>query len=49
VIWTENGTGLALYNAYGLVDVDTLSAGTCSLRLMGEDGVEMHQQTIALG
>jgi hypothetical protein len=49
VIWTENGTGLALYNAYGLVDVDTLSAGTCTLRLMREDGVEMHRQTVALG
>lgn len=48
VIWTENGTGPALYNAYGLVDVDTLDAGTCTLRLMREDGVEMHRQTIAV-
>ena len=48
VIWTENGTGPALYNAYGLVDVDTIVAGTCTLRLMREDGVEMHRQTIML-
>jgi PhoD-like phosphatase len=48
VIWTENGIGPALYNAYGLVDVDTVGAGTCTLRLMREDGVEMHRQTIPL-
>ena len=49
VLWTENGTGPALYNAYGLVDVDTLVARTVTLRLMREDGMEMHRQTIALG
>ena len=48
VIWTENGFGQALYNAYGLVDVDTRDAGTCTLRLMREDGAEMHRQTIPL-
>lgn len=48
VIWTENGTGPALYNAYGLVDVDTRDAGTCTLRLMREDGVEMHRETISI-
>jgi hypothetical protein len=48
VIWTENGTGPALYNAYGLVDVDTLATQTCTLRLIREDGVEMHRQTVSL-
>lgn len=49
VIWTENGTGPALYNAYGVIDVDTLSTQTCTLRLMREDGVEMHRQIVPLG
>jgi alkaline phosphatase D len=48
VIWTENGTGPALYNAYGLIDVDTLVTQTCTLRLIREDGVEMHRQTVPL-
>ena len=48
VIWTENGTSQALYNVYGLVDVDTSSAGTCTLRLIREDGVEIHRQSIGL-
>jgi PhoD-like phosphatase len=48
VIWTENGTGKALYNAFGLVDVDTAETRTCVLRLVREDGNEMHRQTIPL-
>ena len=48
VIWTENGSGQALSNVYGLVDVDTLTTQTCTLRLMREDGVEMHRETVSL-
>ena len=48
VIWTENGTGPALYNVYGVVDVDTLTTQTCTLRLMREDGVQMHHETVPL-
>jgi hypothetical protein len=48
VIWTENGTGAALYNAVGLVDVDTLVTNTCTLRLVREDGVEMHREVVPI-
>ena len=48
VIWTENGTGTALSNVVGLVDVDTLTAGTCTLRLVREDGVELHREVVRL-
>jgi PhoD-like phosphatase len=48
VNWTENGVGTALENAFGLVDVDTLHTDTCTLRLMREDGVEMHREVVAL-
>jgi hypothetical protein len=48
VIWTENGTGTALYNAVGLVDVDTSMSQTCTLRLVREDGVEMHREVVPL-
>jgi hypothetical protein len=49
VRWTENGVDVALANAFGLVDVDTRGAGTCTLRLMREDGVELHREVVALG
>jgi PhoD-like phosphatase len=48
VIWTENGTGVALSNVVGLVDVDTLTARTCTLRLVREDGVELHREVVRL-
>lgn len=48
VIWTENGTGIALSNVVGLVDVDTLRTGTCTLRLVREDGVELHREVVPL-
>ena len=48
VFWTENGTGPALYNAFGLVDVDTLDAQTCTLRLIRDDGDEMHRVVVPL-
>jgi phosphodiesterase/alkaline phosphatase D-like protein len=48
VIWTENGTAAALYNAVGLVDVDTAVTNTCTLRLVRDDGVELHREIVAL-
>jgi hypothetical protein len=44
VVWTENGTGPALWNVVGLVDVDTASANTVTLRLLREDGQELHRE-----
>jgi hypothetical protein len=46
VIWTENGTGRALYNCIGLVDVDTLNKRTVTLRLLRENGVELHREVV---
>jgi PhoD-like phosphatase len=46
VIWTENGTGRALYNVVGVVDVDTANAKTVTLRLLREDGVELHREVV---
>ena len=48
MIWTENGIGNALSNVVGLVDVDTLVAGVCTLRLVREDGVELHREVVRL-
>ena len=48
VIWTENGTVNALSNVVGMVDVDTLVAGACTLRLVREDGVELHREVVRL-
>jgi PhoD-like phosphatase len=48
VVWTENGTGRALSNVVGLVDVDTLDARTITLRLMREDGQELHREVLPL-
>ena len=49
VLWTENGTGVALYNVVGFVDIDTLSASpTCVLRLLHESGAELHREVISL-
>ena len=48
VIWTENGSGIALSNAVGFVDVDTAVTQTCTLRLVREDGVELHREVVAL-
>ncbi len=48
VVWTENGTGRALWNVVGLVDVDTLTAQTATLRLVREDGEELHREILQL-
>jgi alkaline phosphatase D len=48
LIWTENGAGPALSNCVGVVDVDTATAQRVTLRLMREDGVEMHREVIPL-
>jgi hypothetical protein len=49
VLWTENGTGRALHNCVGVVDVDTASAArTVTLRLVREDGVELHREVVAI-
>lgn len=48
VVWTENGTGRALSNVVGLVDVDTRGAGSVRLRLLHEDGRELHREVLAL-
>jgi alkaline phosphatase D len=47
VTWTENGTDRALYDAFGVVDVDTASVDpSVSLRLMRSDGVELHREVV---
>jgi hypothetical protein len=46
VLWTENGTGRALYNCVGLVDVDTAEDRAVTLRLLRDDGAELHRQVI---
>jgi PhoD-like phosphatase len=48
VIWTENGTGTALYNVVGVVDVDTRETQTVTLRLLRDDGTELHREVIDL-
>jgi PhoD-like phosphatase len=48
VIWTENGTGVGLYNVLGVVDVDTRLAQRVTLRLVREDGVELHREVVDL-
>jgi phosphodiesterase/alkaline phosphatase D-like protein len=48
VMWTENGTGQALHDVFGLVDVDTSAAQTCTMRLMRADGLELHRVTVPL-
>src|SRR5262249_31791008 len=46
VVWTENGTERALYDVVALVDVDTLHAQTVTLRLMKDDGTELHREVV---
>jgi hypothetical protein len=48
LLWTENGTGRALHNCVGIVDVDTAEDHTVSLRLLKEDGVELHREVIPI-
>jgi PhoD-like phosphatase len=48
VLWTENGTGRALHNCVGIVDVDTGAARTVTLRLVREDGVELHREVVRI-
>jgi hypothetical protein len=48
VLWTENGTGRALHNCVGIVEVDTASTRTVTLRLVREDGVELHREVIGV-
>jgi alkaline phosphatase D len=48
VMWTENGAGQALHDVFGLVDVDTSAAQTCTMRLMRADGLELHRVTVPL-
>jgi phosphodiesterase/alkaline phosphatase D-like protein len=48
VIWTENGTDRALYNCVGVVTVDTASARRVTMRLIREDGVELHREVAAI-
>ena len=48
VVYTENGTDRALWDVVGLVDVDTVSDHTVTLRLMRDDGVELHREVVRL-
>jgi phosphodiesterase/alkaline phosphatase D-like protein len=48
VIWTENGTGPALYDAVGAVDVDTVASQTVTLRLLRDNGQELHRQVVPI-
>ena len=48
MVWTENGTDRALYDVVGVIDVDTLAARTVTLRLMREDGVELHREVVPM-
>ncbi len=46
VVWTESGAGRARSNVVGIVDVDTAEAGVVTLRIMGEDGSELHREAV---
>jgi hypothetical protein len=48
VSWTENGTGKALYNVVGVVNVDTHTAGSVTLRLLRDTGAELHREVIPI-
>jgi PhoD-like phosphatase len=48
VLYTENGTDRALWNVVGVVDVDTASAQTVTLRLLRDTGDELHREIVAL-
>ena len=48
VVYTENGTDRALWDVVGLVDVDTVADHTVTLRLMRDDGVELHREVVRL-
>jgi hypothetical protein len=46
VIWTENGTGKALHDCVGIVNVDTRSQETVTLRLVRDTGAELHREVV---
>jgi hypothetical protein len=48
VLWTENGADRALWNVVGVVDVETRGAGSVTLRLLREDGRELHREAVPL-
>lgn len=48
VLWTENGAGPALSDCVGMVDVDTLSSSTATLRWVKGDGTELHRVVLPL-
>jgi hypothetical protein len=48
VVYTENGTDRALWDVVGLVDVDTASAQTVTLRLLRDTGEELHREVVPL-
>jgi alkaline phosphatase D len=48
VRYTENGTDKALWDVVGVVDVDTASAHTVTLRLLRDTGDELHREVISV-
>lgn len=48
VLYTENGTGEALWDVVALVEVDTASEQTVTLRLMRDNGAELHREVVSL-
>jgi hypothetical protein len=48
VLYTENGTDKALWDVVGVVDVDTASSQTVTLRLLRDTGDELHREVVPL-
>ena len=48
VLYTENGTNKALWDVVGVVDVDTASSQTVTLRLLRDTGDELHREVVPL-